>query len=243
MLYFEALQDYTYYNEFITYFSEKIRSADRSLINWSDIQGFSSRTEIIDEKINPVYLFLKNKVDNNMKRWLTIMQDFSNNLVLLKEARIINFFVIEENEWELKTKIQEVYLPEEYLFFKIFNTILLNTKVNMLTNLKPLAGEIHDHREETRIILNSNFIKNIYNPLRHINLMFHSIDYNNYLIYNYVNRYNSLSPAIANMNLLEDDNRIIKTAVRVEILYTIYSLTSLLTISLLYFKFKKTIKN
>jgi len=60
--------------------------------------------------------------------------------------------------------------------------------------------------------LKSNLIKNIYNSLRHINLMFHSIDYNNYLIYNhiitYYQYYRALSQLIPNINLLESDDEI-----------------------------------
>jgi len=60
LLNLELIHDYTYYNEFINYFSEKIKLiGDQSLIAWTNIQDFSQRTNIIDKKINSIYSFFK----------------------------------------------------------------------------------------------------------------------------------------------------------------------------------------
>lgn len=245
LLNLELIQDYTYYNEFVNYFSEKIKLiGDQSLIAWTNIQDFSPRSDIIEEKINPVYSFLKNKVSDDMKQWLKMMQNFSSNLALLKDAGFVRYDVIDEYDQNLKSKIQDVYLPEEYLFFKIFNTLLFNADINRSTNIEPSSGgTINDFGDDMRRILRLDFVKNIYNPLRHINLMFHSIDYDNYLIYNTITRL-GLNAVVPNIRLLEDDDdKILKMGVRVEILYITYSLISFAIISLLYLRFKKTIKN
>gem|GEM_PF-2103558 len=171
------------------------------------------------------------------------MQNFSSNLTILKEIKFIYYDIIDASDQELKSKIQMFIYQKNIYFLKFFNTMLLNTETNRSTSIESSPSQITDFGDEMRRVLRLHFVKNICNPLRHINLMFHSIDYDNYLIYNTINNF-GLNSAIPNIRLLEDgDNKILKMAVRVEILYIIYSLISFSIISLLYLRFKKVIKN
>ncbi|ALD66316.1 ABC-2 transporter permease [Spiroplasma cantharicola] len=154
---------------------------------------------------------------------------------------IVNYFYYQELDLaykpeklntnpELEEKIKNNYNPDEYLFtralmnklyYKTSDRLFEKMRISMITTDDIIAAQ------------NLENIKNIFNPLRHITLMFQSIDYQNEVLINQIGASQMLFSSLNNIKIYSNDSQVtIKTKryLNIEILYVFYTLISLLLI-------------
>lgn len=222
------------YPNYVMFFQDvdQVFKNHKSITNWEDIWEFSNDFFYVqDEPINKIInKLLSFELMFKYKDVLQVMKKYTNNFGVLKDLELIKIpdklLLLEE---EVKKKFNNC---DEYLFTRTLNALFIK-----ILELKDLSENISKIIEDIDEIIAKDWRLNLLNPVRHFNLMFQSINYNNYALSNLMAK----SFHVPNIKVYRDDMKAIhfKQNVSIELIYCFYFIIGCIVIILLFLAFKK----
>ncbi|MGL5268290.1 MAG: hypothetical protein ACRC8P_00750 [Spiroplasma sp.] len=231
------------YVNLVTIVQSYFENNANQISSWNKIQEFHETSNIINEPITKIIIKLQTVKEMEKYNFLLkTMKNYTNNFSILRSLDILHQLgsLGIDNSKEITSKYKS---SEEYLFVRTLNVLFFKLSGG------PFDSIIVNPIEIMREAVKKDKIANIFNPLRHFNLMFQSIDYNNKFLFNFFGKEQMFYANVANINFSfsGDSNDLssmlkLKQNVPIEIIYTFYLVLGSLLIWLAFLRFNKKIK-